>query len=399
MADEPLKTAVLTDVGIAKLDAAYQAGTKITIAEMALGDSNLEYVVPDPAFTQLVNEFGRQPINEGNTSDTWINAIVYVDSQQFAGHSILEFGLYDDEGDLIVYSSYTPSVVPSVRQDYIQLEIECSVDLYNASAVTIEVTPIYPQATELERGIAKIATDEDVAAGVDDEKIVTTKKLKNQTIIQFIGMHRHSTFVGPKPDENFWIPDAGVMLNRADYPAAFAIISKLNNYVSESTRAADAKKYAGYWGSGDGSTTFSAPNIALLMHIKSAGAAGNVAGESKLDHVEDHAHITGFTADAGIGQQAQSIGRISERALTSDGDCINNYMSTQIDTVNQDKYRVRGTGSANGITTAYEQEPDEELTITGSHVRPNAYASVVNSYTDTMGVFYNGYIFLPKGEF
>lgn len=178
MADEPLKTAVLTDVGIAKLDAAYQAGTKITIAEMALGDSNLEYVVPDPAFTQLVNEFGRQPINEGNTSDTWINAIVYVDSQQFAGHSILEFGLYDDEGDLIVYSSYTPSVIPAVGQDYIQLEIECSVDLYNASAVTIEVTPIYPQATELERGIAKIATDEDVAAGVDDEKIVTAKKLK-----------------------------------------------------------------------------------------------------------------------------------------------------------------------------------------------------------------------------
>lgn len=179
MADEPLKTAVLTDVGIAKLDAAYQAGTKITIAEMALGDSNLEYVVPDPAFTQLVNEFGRQPINEGNTSDTWINAIVYVDSQQFSGHSILEFGLYDDEGDLIVYSSYTPSVVPSVGQDYIQLEIECSVDLYNASAVTIEVTPIYPQATELERGIAKIATAEDVAAGVDDEKIVTAKKLKD----------------------------------------------------------------------------------------------------------------------------------------------------------------------------------------------------------------------------
>ncbi|WP_417883027.1 phage tail protein [Vibrio rumoiensis] len=177
MADEPLKTAVLTNMGIAKLDAAYQAGTKITIAEMAFGNSNLEYVVPDPAFTQLVNEFGRQPINEGNTSDTWINAIVYVDSTQFAGKSILEFGLYDDEGDLIVYSSYTPSVIPSVGQDYIQLEIECSVDLYNASAVTIEVTPIYPQATELERGIAKIATNEDIAAGVDDEKIVTAKKL------------------------------------------------------------------------------------------------------------------------------------------------------------------------------------------------------------------------------
>ncbi|ENM3984355.1 phage tail protein, partial [Vibrio cholerae] len=183
MANEPLKTAVVTDIGKAKLDAAYQAGEKVIISQMALGNSNLAYVVPDPAFTELVNEFGRQDINEGNTTDSWINALVYVDSQQFAGESILEFGLYDTDGDLIVYSSYTPSVVPAVGQDYIQLEIECSVDLYNASAVTIEVTPIYPQATELERGIAKVATEADIAAGIDDEKIVTPKKLA--TIAQF----------------------------------------------------------------------------------------------------------------------------------------------------------------------------------------------------------------------
>ncbi|NGZ66490.1 hypothetical protein G6Z92_05750 [Vibrio aestuarianus subsp. cardii] len=182
MANEPLKTAVLTDIGKAKLDAAYQAGEKVIINEMALGDSNLAYVVPDPAFTELVNEFGRQVINEGNTDESWINALVYVDSQRFAGESILEFGLYDTDGDLIVYSSYTPSVVPSVGQDYIQLEIECSVDLYNASAVTIEVTPIYPQATELERGIAKVATEADVTAGIDDEKIVTSKKLAEQYV-------------------------------------------------------------------------------------------------------------------------------------------------------------------------------------------------------------------------
>ncbi len=177
MANEPLKTAVLTDIGKAKLDAAYQAGEKIIITEMALGDSNLAYVVPDPTFTELVNEFGRQVINEGNTTDSWINALVYVDSAQFAGEAVWEFGLYDDEGDMIIYSSYVPSLVPAIGQDYIQLEIECSVDLYNASTVTIEVTPILPQATELERGIAKVATDADVAAGVDDEKIVTAKKL------------------------------------------------------------------------------------------------------------------------------------------------------------------------------------------------------------------------------
>ncbi|CAH8189870.1 MULTISPECIES: phage tail protein [unclassified Vibrio] len=176
MTNEALKSAVLTHVGMAKLDAAYQAGTKVNIVEMALGNSNLEYVIPDPTFTQLVNEFGRQVINEGNTTESWINALVYVDSVRFAGETILEFGLYDDEGDLIVYSSYTPSLVPSLEQAYIQLEIECSVDLYNASVVTIEVTPIYPQATELERGIAKIATNAQVVEGTNDNTFLTIKK-------------------------------------------------------------------------------------------------------------------------------------------------------------------------------------------------------------------------------
>lgn len=176
MTNEALKAAVLTHVGMAKLDAAYQAGTKVNIVEMALGNSNLEYVTPDPTFTQLVNEFGRQVINEGNTTESWINALVYIDSARFAGESILEFGLYDDEGDLIVYSSYTPSLVPSLEQAYIQLEIECSVDLYNASVVTIEVTPIYPQATELERGIAKIATNAQIVTGTDDSAFLTVKK-------------------------------------------------------------------------------------------------------------------------------------------------------------------------------------------------------------------------------
>ncbi|MCG3724778.1 phage tail protein [Vibrio cincinnatiensis] len=184
MANEPLKTAVVTNVGIVKLEAAYQAGEKVIISQMALGNSNLAYVVPDPAFTELVNEFGRQDINEGNTTDSWINALVYVDSQRFAGESILEFGLYDTGGDLIVYSSYTPSVVPAVGQDYIQLEIECSVDLYNASAVTIEVTPIYPQATELERGIAKMATKTDAMSGTNSEKIMSPLRVK-EVVTQF----------------------------------------------------------------------------------------------------------------------------------------------------------------------------------------------------------------------
>ena len=173
-----LTTAVLTDLGKTLLDDAYQSGHKLIITEMSLGDSNLSYVKPSPSFTCLVNEFGRQPINEGNTDDTWINAIVYVDATRWKGKEILEFGLHDADGNMIVYSSYPRTIIPADGSEYVQIEIECYLDLYNASSVSINITPIIPLASETEAGLAKIATKKNVDMGVDDSTIVTPKKLK-----------------------------------------------------------------------------------------------------------------------------------------------------------------------------------------------------------------------------
>ncbi|MEZ8771575.1 MULTISPECIES: phage tail protein [Vibrio] len=174
-------TAVLTDKGKELLEAAYQSGQKLLIDQMSLGDANGSSVTPTPDVTHLVNEFGRQDINEGNTQEHWFNAIVYVDASRFAGHFINEFGLHDSDGNLIVYSSYPSTLIPSVDNQYVQIEIECSMDLYQASAVTINITPIIPHATELESGIARIATNAQVDDGTDDSAFVTVKKLLRRT--------------------------------------------------------------------------------------------------------------------------------------------------------------------------------------------------------------------------
>ncbi|MDE1352150.1 phage tail protein, partial [Vibrio aestuarianus] len=174
-------TAVLTNKGKELLDAAYQSGQKLLIDKMSLGDANGSSVTPAPDITQLVNEFGRQDINEGNTQDHWFNAIVYVDSSRFAGRFINEFGLHDSDGNLIVYSSYPSTLIPSVDNQYVQIEIECSMDLYQASAVTINITPIIPHATELESGIARIVNNDQVDDGVDDSAFITMKKLLRRT--------------------------------------------------------------------------------------------------------------------------------------------------------------------------------------------------------------------------
>ncbi len=184
MTEEIKHYAVITNEGKHLIEAAYNNNQKVEIVEMAIGDSNGEYVKPDVTFTQLVNELGRHNIHEANVEPHFIHAIVYVSSEKFAGQIIREFSLIDADGNTIVYAAYPDSLVPdTATADYIQLEIECVADLDNTQAVSITVNPIYPHAKENEAGIARIATAEQVETGESDEVIVTPKKLKEKTAI------------------------------------------------------------------------------------------------------------------------------------------------------------------------------------------------------------------------
>ncbi|MFA0630280.1 phage tail protein, partial [Vibrio sp. 10N.222.49.A3] len=172
---------VVTDLGLSLIEDAYNSGTKVNLVAMALGDSNGIYVQPDTSFTSLVNEFGRVDIHEGNSDEYLINVISYV-GLPHAGETVREFGLYDDNDNLIAYGAYPESLVPDVdSSEYIQIEIEARIDLTNASAVTITVNPIYAYATEDEAGIAKIIKEEDVSDDTEDTKILTIKKLLKRT--------------------------------------------------------------------------------------------------------------------------------------------------------------------------------------------------------------------------
>ncbi|TNZ87694.1 hypothetical protein CGK40_23230 [Vibrio parahaemolyticus] len=174
-------SAVVTELGASLIEDAYNNSTIVNITQMAIGDSNGAYVEPNPAFTSLVNELGREDIHESGTVGHLIHVYVYVTSK-FAGDTIREFGLYDDANNLVVYAAYPESLVPDAASgEYIQLEIECIVDLENAEVVNIVVNPIYPHATELEAGIAKIATKELVDEGEDDSAFLTIKKLLLRT--------------------------------------------------------------------------------------------------------------------------------------------------------------------------------------------------------------------------
>ncbi|HIF6163399.1 TPA: phage tail protein [Vibrio parahaemolyticus] len=202
-------SAVVTNLGTSLIEDAYNNSSIVNITQMAIGDSNGAYVEPNPAFTSLVNELGREDIHESSTVGHLIHVYVYVTSK-FAGETIREFGLYDDANNLVVYAAYPESLVPDAASgEYIQLEIECIVDLENAEVVNIVVNPIYPHATELEAGIAKIVSEADVDNDEEDSKFLTIKKLlKRAATTVKAGVARFSTSA-----EAINGTDTSVMLN------------------------------------------------------------------------------------------------------------------------------------------------------------------------------------------
>ncbi len=201
----------VTNVGINKIEAAYNAGETINLTEMAIGDSNGAYVEPDSAFTELVNEFARVALNDASTDGHLIHVISYITpTAETAEQTLREYGIYDDEGDMIIYGAYPESLIPSLDSaEYLQLEVENITELENADVVNVTVSPIVPNATETEAGIAKIIDDDDVEAGVDDSKILTiSKMLKRVATSVKAGVARFATSA-----EAINGTDTSVMLN------------------------------------------------------------------------------------------------------------------------------------------------------------------------------------------
>ncbi len=246
----------VTDLGISKIEAAYNAGETINLIEMAIGDSNGAYVAPDSSFTNLVNEFARVALNEASIDGHLIHVISYVTpTAETAEQTLREYGIYDDEGDMIIYGAYPESLIPSLDSaEYLQLEIENITELENADVVNVTVSPIVPYATETEAGIAKIINDEDVEAGVDDSKILTiSKMLKRVATSVKAGVARFATSaeaINGTDTSSMLNPSSGLALlksrissaldgTRTDYTASEYALSQINTKASNAQSTAD----------------------------------------------------------------------------------------------------------------------------------------------------------------
>ncbi|MBY7767714.1 hypothetical protein KW411_02340 [Vibrio fluvialis] len=172
--------------------------------------------------------------------------------------------------------------------------------------------------------------------------------------------------VGPEPDPNIWLPAGRVELLRADYPTVFEIVSASAFFSDQATINANPRAYAGHWGTGDGATTFTTDDWALMMNIKVAGGYG-AAGSAKEDHVQN---ITGrFVVREFIG---------GNRTILS----------------------TTGAFFEDGKTATVANQIASTITSDGDNIGFDASLSARTSYyTDTMGLFLDHYRVIPKGVF
>lgn len=216
--------AILTAVGEARLANATALGVPWNITQLGVGDGNGAEPMPSRTQTALINERRRAPLNQLSIDPNNSSIVIaeQVIPEDIGGWWIREIGLYDEAGDLVAVANCPPTYKPELAQgsgrtqvvrlnilvsstQNIQLKIDPSVVLstrkyvddltvragqadaelgednskiMTALRVFQAITKKVVQATETVLGIAKIASQAQAEAGIDDSTIITPKKMR-----------------------------------------------------------------------------------------------------------------------------------------------------------------------------------------------------------------------------
>lgn len=169
-----------------------------------------------------------------------------------------------------------------------------------------------PDATTTQKGVVKKATTEDVQSGTDDEKYVTPASV-NAALINMVGFLMFRT-VSTTPSGR-WIKANGFEISRTTYADLFSEASSSDNFISQATKDADPEMYAGYYGDGDGSTTFTLPDLrGEFVRGWDDGRgidAGRAFGSWQADELVNHDHGLNFKIISNRGDTEGRSGKVA----------------------------------------------------------------------------------------
>ncbi|EKO3992754.1 hypothetical protein DX541_15830 [Vibrio fluvialis] len=360
----------LTNAGIAAENNSIQLNRSLNVTEMVFGSGLLADEKDPREQTAMIKEEYAVPCALLFDEDTPTLLVFKGDlPADVGGFYINEVGIRLEDGTIYGYARGKGDYKPTLEQGATD-SVRYAVEMYSSNAdnvvAKIDLSSVYADYEDIE-ATKKYADDKDAAhvASADPHTQYLTRAdfLKHML---FKGMP--ISVVGPTPDPDIWLPAGRVELLRSDYPTVFEIVSASAFFTDQATIDADPRAYAGHWGTGDGATTFTTDDWALMMNIKVAGGYGS-AGSTKEDHIQN---VTG------------SIASISNEFLfPEEADAIvqNGALTVSSDTT----YSLGAGSSAN--TGASSLEFDASL------------SARTETYTDTMGLFLDHYRVIPKGLF
>ncbi|MFM5467903.1 phage tail protein [Aeromonas veronii] len=195
--------AILTNAGAAKLANAIALGVPLKLTQMAVGDGNGQPVTPDPAMTAIPGEKRRAAINTLFPDPLAASQLVaeQIIPEDVGGWWIRCVGLYDDSNTLIaianVPDTYKPLLASGAGRTQI---IRMVLIVSDTSAVELKIDPSvvlatrkyvdevmkahkesrdHPYATTKEKGLSRLATDEEARLGQSIEAVMTSKNVSD----------------------------------------------------------------------------------------------------------------------------------------------------------------------------------------------------------------------------
>jgi hypothetical protein len=168
---------MITDAGLDAIVNAQNGGTDEVLIE-SIGLSDTPFVMA-PTLDAVPGEFRRLDTVSGQAVAENIIHVVAYDPETIT-YDVTGFGLFDADGTLIAV--YSAEADPILSKAALATSL-FAVDIVLASEIAdvIEFGDalfLNPPATETVMGVAELATNAEADAGLDDERIMTPKKVK-----------------------------------------------------------------------------------------------------------------------------------------------------------------------------------------------------------------------------
>jgi hypothetical protein len=222
----------ITQAGHARFTAA-QVDQDIDLSISAVGLTNTVFVAA-PTLTGLPGEFRRVSTISGEAIGDNVVHMVVRDSEPNA-YQVRGFGLFLADGTLFAsYAQAEPLFEKSALSD-MHLAIDIAFPTGNVEQLTFGNTNfLNPPATTATRGVAELATQEEVDAGIDAERIVTPRTLGQRLLWLLSGRKILGAGLATgggdlSADRTITVPaasaaeaDAGTLTNKALTPASIA---------------------------------------------------------------------------------------------------------------------------------------------------------------------------------